>query len=325
MVQEIRIVQVGFGSLGAEIFKVLHKNKKIKLVGVMDIDKSKVGKDCGVLLNKKKTGVRIVKTLDDIPSKPDIIIHATTSDIKTAHSQIKQIAKKKSSIISTCEELVYPYGKNKKVAKKIHQLAKKHKIRILAVGVNPGFLMDSMLLMLSSLCTNIRKITITRVVDIAKRRRSLQKKMCVGFTISQFNKIKNSSGHVGLAESAMMIANSLNLKLKLDKKTRPILAKKNVSSNGIMVKRGTVSGIYHRLVGKAKNSEFLELNLHMYVGAKEYDLIDIKGIPPLYIKTKGISGDSSTIALILNYIPIILAAKPGLHTVNKLEIPSYTT
>lgn len=321
----IQIVQFGYGSLGLEIFQILQKNKKFKIVGVIDIDKSKIGRDCGILANKKKAGIKIVRKLDEIKSKPDLIIHATTSSIKEAYPQIHEIASKKISVISTCEELVYPHGKNKKIAKKINKLARKHKICVLGVGVNPGFLMDSMLIMLTGLCHSINKITVTRVVNIAKRRKALQKKMCVGSTLQEFNKIKNSSGHVGLEESAEMISDSLNLRLKLTKKSRPVIAKTNLHSNGVKVKRGRVSGVYHHLVAKRKKSEFLNMNLYMYVGAKEFDLVDIKGIPPVYVKTKGVSGDSSTVALLLNYIPIILATKPGLYTVNKLPFPSFTT
>ena len=250
----IRVIQIGFGSLGIEIFKILRKNKKFKIIGVVDSDKTKIGKDCGILTKKTKSGHRIVRKINEIKSKPDIVIHATTSKIEQAYSQISEIAKKRVSVISTCEELVYPYRKHRKFAEKFDRLAKKYHIVILGVGINPGFLMDSMVLMLSGLCNQIDKISVSRIVNLGKRRRALQNKMCVG---------------------------------------------------------------------KTKNLEFLKMKLFMYVGAKEYDLIDIKGIPPIYLKTKGVNGDQSTIGLLTNYIPIVLQSKPGLQTVNKLTIPKF--
>lgn len=319
----IRVIQIGFGSLGIEIFKILRKNKKFKIIGVVDSDKTKIGKDCGILTKKTKSGHRIVRKINEIKSKPDIVIHATTSKIEQAYSQISEIAKKRVSVISTCEELVYPYRKHRKFAEKFDRLAKKYHIVILGVGINPGFLMDSMVLMLSGLCNQIDKISVSRIVNLGKRRRALQNKMCVGKTNSEFKKIRNKVGHVGLEESARMIADSLNLKLNFSSTIKPFIAKNTIHSNGIVVKRGRVSGIRQTLVGKTKNLEFLKMKLFMYVGAKEYDLIDIKGIPPIYLKTKGVNGDQSTIGLLTNYIPIVLQSKPGLQTVNKLTIPKF--
>ncbi|MFQ5573991.1 MAG: hypothetical protein ACE5EJ_07045 [Nitrosopumilaceae archaeon] len=183
--------------------------------------------------------------------------------------------------------------------------------------------MDSMVVMLTSLCSQISKITITRVVNLSKRRKALQKKMCVGYDLQEFNKIGNNFGHVGLEESAMMLSDSLNMKLKMTMSYRPVMAKRNLHSNGTKVNRGRIAGIHHSLVAKRNNSKFLNMHLYMYVGAKEYDMIEIKGIPPVHIKTKGVSGDKSTIALLSNYIPIILERKPGLYTVNQLPIPSF--
>lgn len=319
----IIVAQLGFGSLGIEIFKVLKKNIKFKLVGVIDTDKSKVGKDCGLLADQKRSKIKIVDSIVGIKLKPSLVIQATTSHINEAWPQIQQIAKRKISVISTCEELVYPHGKNKKIAKKIGKLAKRNEVCVLAIGINPGFLMDSLVLILTSLCSKINKISVRRVVNIAKRRRALQKKMWVGNSPQEFGKLKGRAGHVGLEESAMMIADSLNMKLNLTIKTRPIIAKRVLSSNGLKINRGRIAGMCHQLDGKIKGRKFLEMRLCMYVGAEEYDSVDISGVPPVQLKTNGVSGDSSTVALLLNYIPILLASKPGLHTVNKFPVPSF--
>jgi len=321
--RQIRIIQVGFGSMGIEIFKILRKNKKFKIVGVVDSDKSKIGKDIGIISFNKKIGLKIVRKIDEIKSKIDIVLLTTTSNINDVYTQIFEIAKMKTPIISTCEELVYPQGKNKKIAKKINNLAIKYKIGILGVGVNPGFLMDSMVLMLTGLCNKIENITVTRVVNLAKRRKALQKKMCVGCKVLEFKKTKGNVGHVGLKESAMMISNSLNIKLKMTSKINPIISKNRIKSNGLVVPRGRISGIKHSLVAMRKDSKFLRMQLYMYVGAKEYDLVNIKGEPPVYFKTKGVNGDKATVALLTNYIPIILKSNPGLFTVNKLPMPIF--
>jgi len=183
--------------------------------------------------------------------------------------------------------------------------------------------MDSFPLMLTSLCNKIERIRIERVVDIAKRRKALQEKMCLGFTMEQFEKIKHNVGHVGLEESARMICDMLKIKAATFATIiRPVIANRMLRSYDVIVEPGQIAGIEHRLIVKKRNSKFLEMVLYMFAGASEFDLVEIEGTPPISVRTNGISGDQATIALLLNYVPIILEAEPGLHTVKDLQIPS---
>ena len=317
------MVQVGFGSLGKEIFTALQGRKNLKLVGVIDTDKNMVGKDAGALSGNKRSAIKVVSGIKDVRSKPEVAIHATTSSLKDAYSQISELLKHRINVVSTCEQLVYPYVTNAKLAKKLDMLAKKYKVSVLGIGVNPGFVMDSLVLMLSSLCNTIDRIRVERVVDIAKRRKALKEKMCLGFTLEQFEKAKNNVGHVGLQESARMICDTLNVNVTSFTTTmRPVIANRLLQSYDVTVKPGHVAGIEHRLTAKKQNTKFLEMVLYMFVGASEFDLVEIEGKPPVYVKTNGINGDQATIALLLNYIPIIMRAEPGLHTVKDLRIPS---
>lgn len=322
---KIKVVQVGFGSLGITFFKTLVDHKKIKVVGIIDTDPNKIGKDVGFLTTGKKNGIRIVKDLQNLRVRPDLAVVTTTSKIKEAYGQIYQILKQKISVIATCEELVYPKKLHQKIAKKIDLLAKRNRVVVFGVGVNPGFVMDSLVITLSTLCSKIKKISVTRVVNLAKRRKTLQNKMLIGMTVGDFRKNKTKIGHVGLEESAQMIADSLNIKLNLKNSITPILAETAISSNGINIKPRRICGIKHTLCGKKRNSKFLEMNLLMYVGAKDYDMIKIEGEPPIQIKTNGINGDKATIALLLNYIPKVLKSKPGLKTVNELPNPHFVS
>jgi len=322
---KIKVVQVGFGSLGVAFFKTLVDHKKIKVVGIIDTDPNKIGKDAGFLTAGKKNGVRILKDLQNLRVRPDLAVVTTTSKIREAYGQIYQILKQRISVITTCEELVYPKKLHQKIAKKIDLLAKRNRVVVLGVGVNPGFVMDSLVITLSTLCSKIKKISVTRVVNLAKRRKTLQNKMLVGMTATEFRKNKTKIGHVGLKESAQMIADSLNIKLNLKNSITPILAETAISSNGINIKPKRICGIKHTLCGKKSNSKFLEMSLLMYVGAKDCDMIKIEGEPPIQIKTNGINGDKATISLLLNYIPKVLKSRPGLRTVNELPNPRFVS
>jgi len=166
------VVLFGLGSLGVEIFRALYHNKKYKIAGVVDNNPSKVDQDAGLIAGKKRTGLKVVSKISEIKSNPDIVIHATMSSLSDVNKQISSIVRNRINVVSTCEQLVYPIGSNKKIAKTLDRLAKKYNVTIVGVGVNPGFLMDSMVLMLSSLCTKINKIKVERIVDLTKRRKA---------------------------------------------------------------------------------------------------------------------------------------------------------
>ena len=320
----VKVVQFGLGSLGLEIVKVLHKKKRLKLVGAVDIDSSKMDNDVGILAFNRRLGISVSSIDATLKARPDIVIHATTSYLDDAYDQLATIVAKGISVISTCEQLVYPYTSkaNIRLANKLDSLAKRHGARILGVGVNPGFVMDSLVLALTGLCSNVERIRVERVVDVAKRRKALQEKMCLGLTLQEFEKVKNKVGHVGLLESAKMICDALKVKVSFTSSTRPLVANREFKSDNVTIEKGQIAGLEQRLVGKSRNAKFIEMILYMFAGASEFDLIEIEGTPPISVRTNGIQGDQATIALLLNYIPVVLDAKPGLHTATNLQMPS---
>ena len=319
----VKVVLFGLGSVGLEIVKILHEKRELKLVGTVDIDPDKMGKDVGMLALNKRLGISVSSVDAALKKKPDIVLHATTSYLDDAYDQISAIVKNGISVISTCEELVYPYtsSANIKLARRLDALAKKHNASILSVGVNPGFLMDSLVLALTGLCSKIERIRVERVVDVAKRRKALQEKMCLGLDPEEFEKIKKKVGHVGLLESAKMICDTLKVKVSFTSSVRPVVANRTFQSYGLAIEQGQIAGLEHRLVGKRGNQKFIEMILYMFAGASEFDLIEIEGTPPVSIRTNGIHGDQATISLLLNYIPIVMNAESGLLTVMDVPLP----
>ncbi|MGH9923395.1 MAG: NAD(P)H-dependent amine dehydrogenase family protein [Nitrososphaerales archaeon] len=319
----VKVAQYGLGSLGIEIVEALHAKKELKLVGAVDTDPNKIGEDVGIIASDKKIGVKVGSMDEALKKKPDIVLHATTSYLDDAYEQISTIVKNGISVISTCEQLVYPYTSitNIKLAKKLDALAKKHDVTVLGVGVNPGFVMDALVLALTGLCRKIERVRVERVVDVAKRRKALQEKMCLGLTPQEFEKVKKKVGHVGLLESAKMICNALKVKVAFTSNIRPVVANRAFASSELVIEQGQIAGLEHRLVGKSRNQKFIEMILYMFAGASEFDLIEIEGTPPISIRTNGIQGDQATISLLLNYIPIVMSAKSGLLTVKDLPLP----
>jgi 4-hydroxy-tetrahydrodipicolinate reductase len=332
--EKIKVIPYGIGAVGGFITKFLLEKEGVEIVGAVDVAKDKVGKDLGEVLGlKHKVGIKISENLESVLQKTraDIAIHATSSFLKDTYPQIASILKHGVNVVSTCEELSYPYVSEPKLAEKLDALAKKHDSTVLGTGINPGFLMDTLALTLTSACEKIEKIEVTRVMNAGTRRLPFQKKIGAGLTVEEFQqKIekKQITGHVGLEQSIAMIANALAWKLDriLVQSVEPVIAKKTVESKDIKVNAGKVAGLKQKAKGIMKNREVIALDFQAYIGAEEeYDAITIKGVPNINQKIQPcVHGDTGTVAVIVNAIPRVINAPAGLFTMKDLPVPSAT-
>jgi len=326
----IKVIQYGLGPIGIETAKAVLNRKNLKLVGAIDIDTEKVGKDIGEVLGLgEKLGIKVTKNPIAVFSKTnaDVMLHTTTSFFRKVYPQLEKGVKAGLNIISSTEELLLPSLRNPKLAEKLDKLAKKHKVTVLGTGVNPGFVMDSLVLMMTGVCTDLKKIRVERVVDAGKRRLPLQKKIGAGITPEEFyEKAKTGTfGHIGLLESLALIAEGLNWKFDEVKETLdPMIADKDYRTKYLEIRTGHVTGIKHIARGIIRGEEILTLDLSMYVGAENpHDAIYIDGTPQVHlIIDGGIMGDVATVAMLVNAIPKVMAAKPGLVTMKDLPLPS---
>jgi 4-hydroxy-tetrahydrodipicolinate reductase len=246
------------------------------------------------------------------------MVHATASFLRQVYPQIAKALERGVNVVSTCEELVYPFATEPELARKLDELAKENGVSVLGTGINPGFLMDTLVITLTSVCQEIERIMVTRTINAATRRGPFQKKIGVGLSVKEFgNSIEGKiiTGHVGLKESIFMIGDALGWKLdriEVDP-VEPVAAKAH----------GKVAGLKQCARGLKDGKEVISLDFQAYMDAEEYDSITIEGVPNIYMKIAPcIHGDIGTVAMIVNSIPKVINAQPGLVTMKDLPIPS---
>lgn len=329
MTQRLKVAQYGIGEIGSEITRLLVQKKEVEIVGAYDIDGRKVGRDLGEVVGLgHKLNVKISDAFDNLSQrKPDVILHSTSSNLEEVYPQLEKIAEAGVNIISTCEELSYPYKHHPQLATKLDQLAIKHDITILGTGVNPGFVMDFLPLIMTGICEEVREIHVTRVINAAQRRRAFQKKIGVGLTPDQFKeRVTKGGGHVGLTESVTMIADGLGWQLEgIDTEVEPVMAKSSMFTEFSHVEKGQIIGIKQVAQGMVDSKELIRLTLSAYLAPPEcYDEIRISGKPNVALRiTGGIHGDLATSAIVVNAIPRVVAAKPGLKTMKDIPVPLF--
>ncbi len=321
----------GLGPIGAAVARQVASRKGFQIVGAVDIDRAKIGLDLGQVIGlDKKLRVRITNdAVGAIKSgKPDVAVLCTSSSLKNVMPQIEAVLKRKVAIVSTTEELSYPVGKNRALAKKIDALAKKAKVAVVGTGVNPGFAMDALPITLTGICERVDSIRVDRIQDARTRRLPFQQKIGSGLNKEQFaQKVKDGSvRHVGLAESVTMIADAMGWKLdKVTDEIHPKIAQQGVESELIAVDPGYVCGIIQDGIGYVKGKPVITLHMEAYLGAPEsYDAVTIEGSPRITQKISGgLHGDVATASITVNSIPKILRVTPGLRTMADMPIPSW--
>jgi 4-hydroxy-tetrahydrodipicolinate reductase len=327
----IRVMPFGLGPIGAAIVRQLATRPGFKIVGAIDIDPAKVGRDLGDVVGlPNRLGVKVsdsaAKALK--AAKPQVAVLCTSSSLRKVMPQIETILKSKTAIVSTTEELSYPGYTHIRLARQIHAWATKAKVGVLGTGVNPGFAMDALPIALTAVCERVDRIAVNRVQDARSRRLPFQQKIGAGLTTEQFQrKVEDGSvRHVGLTESIAMIADAMGWTLdRITDDIQPKLATVTVSSEFLAVDPGYVCGIIQDGVGYRKNDAVIRLHMEAYLGAPEsYDSVAIEGSPQISSKiTGGIHGDVATASIAVNSIPKVLEARPGLHTMRDLALPSF--
>ena len=327
----IRVLHVGLGPIGLGIVRQCASRKGFRIVGAVDVDPDKIGKDLGDVAElgrvlkvpvQGKLGAAIKS------GKPDVVVLCTSSSLEKVADQIGAVLKHKLPIVSTTEELAYPWYSNKKLARKIDAQARKAKVAVLGTGVNPGFTMDALPITLTGVCERVDSIRVERIQDAAVRRLPFQQKIGAGLTPAQFEeKVAGGSvRHVGLTESVAMIADAMGWKLdRITDDIGPKVAGKPTKSEFLTVQKGQVAGIVQTGTGYRGDEPLVTLHMEAYLGAPEsYDAVIVKGSPDLHMKIDGgVHGDVATASITVNSIPKVLEAPAGLQTMRSMVIPSY--
>lgn len=329
MPRTFNVVQYGIGPIGQSCLRtILSKKDHINLVGVIDIDPAKAGKDVAEILGlDTPTGVLVSPDADKVLSttKPDVVVHTTSSFLARMYDQLILCARHGASVISSTEELAYPYQRHPEIAAELDRVARENGVTILGTGVNPGYAMDALALMATGVCNEVRSVTIHREVDAGLRRLPLQQKVGAGITEAEFAEKKATGlfGHIGLVESIRMVADGLGWNItRIEEHLDPVVSTKEVVTPYLTVKKGSVAGIHHHAYGYDGDQLLLTLDLKMFVGAEDpRDAVKVDGDPPMDLVVKdGIFGDTATVATLINGIPQTFFAEPGLKTVKDVPL-----
>lgn len=331
----IRVLQWGLGAMGSGMARLMLEKAGLKIVAAVDERPDFVGKDLGDVLNvDKKLGIIVTNKPEEVLNKEDvdIVVIATTSWTKEQLPDLRKILKAGINCISIAEEMSDPEAQNPDVSKELDALAKEHGVSILGTGVNPGYVLDLLVVVLTGGNHRVDRIEASRVNDLSPYGPTVMKTQGVGTTPEEFRAgVADGSivGHVGFPESIHMISQALGLGVdRIEENREPIISKVYRETPHVKVEPGMVAGCAHIGIGYRGDQEVVKLihpqQIHPHLEDQDTgDYINIYGKPEIHMAIKPeIAGGVATMGIAVNMIPHLVAATPGLKRMIDLPVPA---
>jgi 4-hydroxy-tetrahydrodipicolinate reductase len=320
-----RILHIGAGPLGQRILSELHERRLGRVVGLVDPAPNLEGRTLADLVpaaaGAEDGGVRVAHDLSTFRAweSVDAAVVTTSSDLRLCVPTFRALLERGLPVVSTCEELVWPWLRHAALARDLDDMAKRHGGRLLGTGVNPGFLMDALPSVLTGVCKSVHSVRVWRVQDASSRRVPFQKKIGAGLDDEHFQKrVQDGSlRHVGLGESLHFVAHCAGLTVeRWEEDIAPVHADRDLTCALGPIPRGRVAGVRQSARAYADERCVIHLEFQAAIGqADPHERIVIDGEPPVDAVIRGgVHGDLATSALVLNALPRVLGAAPGLHT-----------
>ena len=326
---------MGTGQMGSAIMRLVLKKAGLHLVGAYGRRAHRVGTDVGLAIGLDTTlGIAISADLDRLveETRPDIAIQATCSTVTDALPEISTLLNHCVNVISIAEEMAFPKESSPAIAEQLHWQAMKQGVSVLGTGINPGFVMDLLVITLSGVCAEIQSITAKRVNDLSAYGPSVLTSQGVGMTPEAFRVgVSNGTvvGHYGFKQSIHMIAKAVGWEIdEIQETLEPIVSKVPRSTPFITIEPGQVAGCKHTAVAYRNKQPLITLIHPQQIQPQAetittHDSIEIKGTPDIKLSgSPEIPGGIATAAIAVNSIPRVMNAAPGLYTMADLPVPA---
>jgi len=323
----IKVALMGLGAIGRGIARCALQKPDLEIVAAVDLDPTRVGRKLSDVVDAPCPDVTIGSdaAAEMRKAQGGVLLHATGSRLDGVEGELAQALTAGLSVVSTCEELSYPWLRHPEIAERLDKLAQKRKLALLGTGVNPGFVMDRLPATLGGVCGRVERVHVTRVVDSRTRRKQLQTKTGAGLNEEEFDRgvDEGTLGHVGLMESAALAALGVGLEVdEVDESIDPVEADEDMMGEGFTVPKGGIVGIHQVARAFYDGKEVALLALTIALGAPQpRDEIELIGDPGIKVLIPGgTPGDKATLWAVVHAAPLVQGSEPGLISV--LDLPA---
>ncbi len=327
--RKIKVAQFGLGLIGVETLKAIAAKPWAQIVGGIDVDPRKASQSLQLFTGLASLHDKpVYRTFDELLAEvqPDVVLHTAGSSVADTFDQIEPMIRAGVSVVSSCEQLLFPRLREPERSDDIDMLCKQFDAGVVGTGVNPGFVMDVLPVCLTGVSRSVESMYVERVVNASTRRMQLQKKIGSGMQPDDFRALfkAGKAGHAGFRESAALICHCMGWHDPVIRETcEPVVADHDITTEHFSVSRNLTCGIHQIVEAYSDAKHRLTMDLKMYLDAPNpHDAIRVTGSPNLSLLLEGgVSGDVATVAAMVNAVPRLLKAGPGLHLMTDLSVP----
>ncbi len=330
----VRVVHWGLDPVGMTAANLVWRRAGLMPAGAISLQPGDIGRDLGEIMG---FGERLGVIVDSDPervlttARPDVTIIASDLPLEEVAPMVQQAMEAGSNVICLAGEMTYPWAVDPKMAERLDDLAYAHGVTVLGTGINPGFVLDSLVIALTGCCLDVERIKATRVVDITPFGSALLRQEGIGLSPSAFARGTERGrvrGHVGFEQSIHLIADALGWSLeRVEQDRQPLTATVRREVAGLRVDPGQVAGAHHVAHGYVDGRVRVMLEQIEHAGPEAEgvatgDFIEIEGQPPIRLAIQPeIEGLRGSAALAVNMIGAVMLSGPGLKSMAEMPLP----
>jgi 4-hydroxy-tetrahydrodipicolinate reductase len=326
MAETLKIVQYGLDPLGTEILRNLAGRSDFEVAAAIDSDATET--DLSISEATQIPGFEeapVLCSFEDLPqsARPDAVFHTAGTGIKDTLEQLKPICESGASVVTSCDEMLFPWHREPELASEIDAICQREKVKVAGAGTDPGAAFNHLPISLAHLTGNIRSVSVESVSNAADRRSAVQDRIGYGLDPETFHEgwANGELGITGFHESLLIVAHSIGWHIPaLDQWCEPILAEREFKLPQITVKSGQVCGLYQMIRATIPTGESIQYELRLMLEAEEpNDQIHIVGEPPVEVSVPGtIQGEAANAWALIKTLPRLQQLTPGVKLITDL-------
>ena len=324
----VRVILFGMGTVGRAALRLARTRQWLHPVGaVIGSSASARGRiESGEHPADLRWSTDADLLLDQL--RPEVALIATRSPVADVKEDIIRCVERGVSVVTSSEEMFYPNVADPAAAGEIEAACRAGGAAVVATGINPGYVFDVLPVVIAGASWDVQRVSVTRMLDCSVFGRTVHRLLGVGYSPAGFEEARRAGiirGHIGFEESARVIAGVLGKDLdRFEENVQPLIAERPYQLAEYVVSAGETAGVVQDATGWVDGSPWLRFDLSLHVdpqsvGIQTRDHIRIEGENTLNVTIQpGTTSILTTSALLVNTIPSVLSASPGLYTATDL-------